>query len=617
MTDAPPSRAPDGELVRHLTRLFEGLEAEVLSELGGEIEWRNLRGGETLFRRGDPGDAAYVVISGRLRAVIEAESGERVLNEMGAGETVGEMALLAADARSATVYAVRDAQLARISREAFERLTARHPAALRRIAGFVVERLRRRSEPLGPPRVASVTLTLVAARPEVDLPAFAEALAEQLGRIGRVQHLRRRDVDAGLGRAGAADAPDPDSLAVRLVQWLNAREAASDFVLYEADREWSAWSERAVRQADHVLVVARAEDGPELGPGEARLFRDPRRASERSLVLLHPPGSRPRGTAAWLAERPVTHHFHVRRDVAGDRARLARIVTGRAVGLVLGGGGARGFAHLGVLRAFEEAGIPIDLVGGTSIGSVIGALPALGHGAEESLAICRRHISSLFDPTLPVVSLLAGRRIGSRLASALGPLDIEDLLIPYFCVATNLSRAEQSIHQRGSLLRAVRASISLPGVLPPVSQDGDLLVDGSLLNNLPVDVMQRISRGGPIVAVDVSPKEDLRFAHDLADGISGWKVLWRALNPFVRRLDVPYISSVLMRSALVSSTASERQHRAATSTSLYLSMPVSEWSLLEFDRIVPIADRGYAASVDPIRSWWSSQTTSTSLALGR
>ncbi|MGH0028242.1 MAG: patatin-like phospholipase family protein, partial [Myxococcota bacterium] len=386
---------------------------------------------------------------------------------------------------------------------------------------------------------------------------------------------------------------------------LNARDAASRYVLYLADADWSPWTERALRQADHVLVMADAKDGPEPGPNEQRLAELWRgsRAPQRSLVLLHGRGNSPRSTAAWLARRDVDSHFHVRAGEPGDVARLARLLTGTGVGLVLGGGGARGFAHLGALRALEEAEVPIDFVGGTSIGSIIGAFPAKGLSATESQEVCRRYISSLFDPTLPLVSLLAGRRIGERLEQALGGGEIEDLLVPFFCVATNLSQAEAVVHRRGSLFRAVRSSISLPGILPPVAMGRDLYVDGGLLNNLPIDVMAGLCGGGPVVAIDVSPEEDLRGDLGLASALSGWRVLWQRINPFAQRLDVPYISSVLMRTVVVGSLVRERERRASDLASLYLKMPVDEWGLLEFEKLDPIAARGYEASADRIRAW--------------
>jgi NTE family protein len=599
------------QLTLHLASLFPGLDRDGLDAFAAGVNWVALRGGEVLFHEGDPGDAAYLLISGRTRAVAAVGDGERMLSEMGAGETIGEMALLSDAVRSATVYALRDCQLARLSRDTFDSLVERHPLALRRIAGFVVERLRRHTSGAAAAASPLVSLAIVPARPGPDLDRLIADLEAELRRFGTTERIDRSAVERALG-PGAADARDHESAGVRLVRWLNERDRASRYVVYAADPTWTPWTERALRQADHVLVVARAEDGPELGDSEERLAEIWRktRAPRRSLVLLHAPDEPPQGTSAWLARRDVERHFHVHAGSRGDVARLVRLLTGHAVGLVLGGGGARGFAHLGALRALEEAGVPIDAIGGTSMGAIVGALPAMGFDASTSHEMCRQYVGSLFDPTLPLVSLLSGRRIGSRLAEALGSGDIEDLPIPFFCVSTNLSRAGAVIHRRGPLFRAVRSSISLPGILPPITVDGDLYVDGGLIDNLPIETMAE-QHGGSVIAIDVSPEQDLRSEFDLAAGFSGWRVLWRRLNPFAAPLDVPYISSVLMRSVVVASLARERERRAAETASLYLKMPVDDWRLLDFDRLDAIAARGYEASAAAIGAWWQRQRATT------
>ena len=591
------------QLAIHLSRLFPGLDRGGLEEFAAGVDWVALRGGEVLFCENDPGDAAYLLISGRLRVVTGVAPAEQVLNEVTPGETVGEMALIRADLRSATVYAVRDSQLARLSCEVFAALTERHPEGLRRIAGFVVDRLRRR--PAAPAPARGISLAVVPARPGADLQRLVARLTDELRRLGSAERIDRSSVERALGRPGIADARDEEAAGIRLVRWLGERDAASRYVIYQADPEWTPWTERALRQADHVLVVAMTKHGPELGETESRLAEIWRktRAPRRSLVLLHSPGESPRGTSQWLARRDVERHYHVRGERTDDVARLARLVAGHGVGLVLGGGGARGFAHLGVLRALEEAGVPVDSVGGTSIGAIVGALAAMGQGAAEARDASRRHISALFDPTLPVVSLLTGRRIGERLQAVLGDIDIEDLPVPFFCVSTNLSRAQEAVHRRGPLFRCVRSSISLPGVLPPITLGGDLHVDGGLVDNLPIDAMAALC-GGPVIAIDVSPEEDLRSELDLVLGVSGWRVLWHRFNPFASALDVPTISTVLMRSVVVASLAKERERQGARAASLYLKMPVGEWGLLEFEQIDAIAARGYQASAEPVRVWW-------------
>jgi predicted acylesterase/phospholipase RssA/CRP-like cAMP-binding protein len=597
----------NAQLTSHLAALFGSADPAALAELQADAEWVALRGGDILFRRGDPGNAAYTVLSGRLR-VIDDTAGERALNEIGAGEILGEMALLSAERRSATVLAVRDSLLARLPAAAFHRLIERQPAALRRISALLSQRLRNQSATAGRARALVRTLAVVPAGAGSDAVEFSRRLAEALALRGATLHLDARRVDRALEADGIAGCAEHDPASRRLVQWLNEQELAHRFVLYEADPLLSSWTERAVRQADHVVFVANAAATAEPGEAERDLAARWRsaRAPRRSLVLVRDAGApTPRDAAAFLAAREVDCHYHVGMDRAEDFARLARCLTGAGIGLVLGGGGARGFAHLGVLRALAEAGVPIDWVGGTSVGAIIAALVAQRLSQGEALAQCKEHFSSLKDPTLPVVALLAGRRIRAKLEHVFGTTAIEDLPLPYLCVSTNLSRAAQSVHERGPLVRAIRASIALPGVLPPVSLGEDLHVDGGLVNNLPIDVMAAKPEIGTVLAVDVSAEVEMRAPSDRDLEVSGWRMLWERIHPGAARSEMPSIMSLLTRSALVASVYWTRERRAAEAASLYLRIPMADLRLLAFDRIDEIVARGYEATRDAIRAWSS------------
>ena len=579
------------QLAAHLSGLLGAIDGGALAELEAETGWVALRSGELLFRRGDPGDAAYIVLSGRLRAVDDS-AGERVLNEVGAGETLGEMAVLTAEPRSATVYALRDSLLARLPAAAFQRLVDRHPRLLRRVSALLIERLRRReAQPVRPHAVAR-TLTVVPTGASPLVAGFAMRLADALAAHGATLHLDARCADPSLSEA-------------RLVQWLNEQELAHRFVLYEADPMPGAWFERAVRQADHVLFVADASASPEPGELERSLAERWRgaRAPRRSLVLLRAAGSpAPSGTAAFLEPREVDCHYHLAADRAGDYARLARCLAGAGIGLVLGGGGARGFAHLGVLLALAEAGVPLDWVGGTSVGAIVAALAAQGLSPGQAHAQCKAHFSALRDPTLPLVSLIAGRRIRARLEGVFGASAIEDLPLPYLCVSTNLSRAAQTVHERGPLVRAIRASIGLPGILPPVGLGGDLHVDGGLVNNLPIDVMAAKPEIGAVIAVDVSAEVEMRAPQDLGLDLSGWRVLWHRLAGGAGR-EIPSIMSLLTRSALAASVYWGRERRLTRAASLYLRIPLADLRLLAFERIDEIVARGYQAARERVLDW--------------
>jgi predicted acylesterase/phospholipase RssA/CRP-like cAMP-binding protein len=596
------------QLAAHLNRLLDTADPAALAMIEAEAEWIAVAGGQTLFRRGDPGDAAYIVISGRLRVMDDADGG-RMLNEVGAGETIGEMALLSGEPRSATVYAVRDSLLARLPAESFHRLVERHPRMLRRITGFLVERLRRQGTAMPRAGSGAKTLAIVPAGEHAEVTAFAQRLEAALATIGPTLRLDAQRVDRTLGHDGIARSGEHDLASLGLVQWLNEQELAHRFVVYQTEPRTSAWTDRAVRQADQVLFVADANSDAAPSALERALAERWRgaRAPRRSLAILHARNAAPADAAAFLAARAVDCHYHLLLDADEDYARLARCLAGEGIGLVLSGGGARGLAHLGVYRALVEAGVPIDWVGGTSIGALIGALVAMRLSPDAADACAREHFTRLRDPTLPVVSLLAGRRIRAQIEHALGPAAIEDLPLPYLCVSTNLSRAAQTVHERGPLARAIRASISLPGILPPVALERDFHVDGGLLNNLPIDVMAAKPEIGAVIAVDVSNEVEMRAAPDLESDVSGWRLLWQRLNPRVKRTRVPGIMALLTRSALVASIRSARERRAAETASLYLHVPVADLRLLDFARLDEIAARGYQSTHTKIRAWWEAK----------
>ncbi|HSD42105.1 MAG TPA: patatin-like phospholipase family protein [Burkholderiales bacterium] len=593
-------------LAEHLAGLFDAADPAVLAEIEANAQWLSLGGGETLFRRGEPGDAAYIVISGRLRIV----DGARALNEVGAGETLGEMALLSGEPRSATVFAVRDSLLARLPADAFNRLVHRHPSVLRRITGHLVERLRHINAAPARAQSGVRTIAVVPADARTAITAFARRLVDALAVHGATLHLDAERVNRELGRDGAAGCEGSDAGSVGLVGWLNEQELRHRFVVYEAGEPASRWTERAMRQADHVLFVA--DSGGQGGERAVERYladRTPGAQTPRaSLVLVRSThATPPESTSAMLDGCRVDAHYHVAMDSQADFARLARCLAGAAIGLVLGGGGARGFAHLGVLRALAESGVPVDWVGGTSIGGIIAALVAQGVPPEETLARCRRHFQALRDPTLPLVALLAGRRIRARLEDAFGAVAIEDLPLPYFCVSTNLTRAAQALHERGPLARAIRASISLPGILPPMRLDADLHVDGGLVNNLPIDVMAAKPEVGAVIAVDVGAELEMGAPAGFEPELSGWRVLWERFAPRPGRDRPPTIMSVLTRSSFVASVYWARERHTAEQASLYLRVPVADLRLLAFERIDDIAARGYDATREAIKVWWEAR----------
>jgi lysophospholipid hydrolase len=596
--------------------LVQGLSDSTRQELSAQFERVHLASGETLIRQGERADCLYLLVTGRLRAYVERGDGSAaVVGEVGRGEVVGEMALLIDEPRSATIRAIRDSELLRLSKEAFDRFIEKYPFVMKQIARVTLMRLRR-SILSSRVETAVATIAIIPAGRGAPLRHFAESLARALGAFGPTLHLNQERFERGFEEAAGRAATASDG---GVAAWLNEQESKYRYVVYESDGGPSEWTRRCVRQADHILAVGLAGSDPALG--EAESIMQPsgggRLAPRRDLVLLHRAGTtRPTGTLAWLSVRQLDGHHHVRSDCAADYDRIARFVSGRAVGLVLGGGGARGMAHIGAIRAIQELGIPIDLIGGTSSGAIIAGMLANGLHCEAMQDFVRRLATrrSLLDFTLPFVSLASGRRITRAFQRVYEEVMIEDLWLNYFCVSTNLTRSSMVVHRHGLLRRGIRASVSLPGILPPVLQDHDLLVDGGLMNRLPVDVMRGLCNGGKVLAVSVNTLGGPSATDGFGEHLSGWGVLYRRLKSFKAQPEALNIASILLWSTLVKSAQS--QESLERDADVCVQVPAAPIGLFDFRSFDAIVEAGYQAALEHLRGWSASEAASWTVCGG-
>lgn len=579
---------------------------EIFDVLSEEIQWKELQNGETLFRQGDPGDAIFVVLSGRLKSVIHTAEGKiKLSNIINAGEVSGEVAFLTHSERIATVFAIRDSVVARFSREGFEKLAENQPQLMLQVAKLLGNRFKFQSSKRHISNFGK-TYALIPSQENYCLHDFATELRQVMQEWGSIICVTSDDVDKAIGIKGVSLENNQSTRNTQVAQWLEHLEFLYDHIILIADCFWSGWNEKVIHHSDHLLIVADASQTCELGAQEEKIFktRQITKHQKKSLILVHSDADKPiSGTSCWLKNRQLNDWWHVRPHVSGDLQRIGRLLTGNANALVLGGGGARGYAHIGVIRALEEQGIPIDKVCGTSIGAIISSAIALGHDNIGITQLCKRHLHTLFDYTLPILSLIKGRRIEKRLNTAFGEQLIEDLVIPFFCISTNLTRAEQIIHDRGLLKDALRCSMSLPAMIPPVCKDGDLIVDGGLLNNLPVDEMRKVAGDCNIIAVDISPKLDLTNNESFPSDVSGLKLFISRINPFQKSIRTPNILQVLERSITIAAVNYSVKVQEKNMADLYLELPVETIGVLDYDKVDQIASLGYSASVQKIKNW--------------
>ncbi|VDK77344.1 unnamed protein product, partial [Onchocerca ochengi] len=502
------------------------------------VDWVLLDSGQAVYRSGDVADSMFVLLSGRLRSV----EGKKIIEEFGRGDVLGMIEVLQRVPRATTVLAIRFSQLARLPEGLLNFIKIKFPQVGFRLVHLLgqyytssiqsTSTFRRAykddlSITAGDPQshIKNLhTIAVVAATSDVPLTAFTCELYHALTANLRVLRLSSQKISELLDASVLEKQAD-----FRLMHWLNLQEDTYPLIIYECDTTATYWTRRCLRQADAILFVANGEQKPleqSLMDDYLNMNEDSIRTNKELILLWNEKTVEPRGTIEWLKGSWFSGHHHIRIhkrmvqwnlkevsesdivsyyekniyggkvDSRSDFSRLARILTGNAIGVVLSGGGARGAAHVGVLRAMQEHGIPIDMIGGTSIGALISGLYAQGvEDLEQRVRSWFMMMSSiwkkLWDLTYAHSAMFTGAGFNHGLQDLFSDSLIEDLWIPYFCVSTDISSSIMRVHRTGPLWAYCRASMSLAGYLPPLCdpRDGHLLLDGGYVNNLPADVM--------------------------------------------------------------------------------------------------------------------------------
>lgn len=603
------------------------------------LDWMEVEAGRAVYRQGDKSDCTYIVLSGRLRSVIRKDDGKkRLAGEYGRGDLIGVVETLTHQARATTVHAVRDSELAKLPAGALTSIKRRYPQVVTRLIHLLGEKILGSLQQgsgtghqfglhtagskwdTGNPASNLSTVAIMPVSEDVPLTAFALELKHALSAIGPVLLLTSDNIKQRLGSAAL------DSIhEYRLSSWLGQQEDIHRIVLYQADSTLTPWTQRCIRQADCILIVGLGEQEPTVGELERMLESTAVRA-QKQLVLLHrQEGPAPARTVEWLNMRSwCSGHLHLccprrvfsRRsmpklvemyqrvfqrppDRHSDFSRLARVLTGNAIALVLGGGGARGCAQVGIIRALAECGIPVDMVGGTSIGAFMGALYSEERNysqirirAKEWAEDMTSMVKTVLDLTYPITSMFSGAGFNSSICNVFKDRQIEDLWIPYFTITTDITASAMRVHTDGSLWRYVRASMSLSGYMPPLCdpKDGHLLMDGGYINNLPADVAR--SMGAKVViAIDVGSQDETDLTN-YGDALSGWWLLWKRWNPLATKVKVLNMAEIQTRLAYVCCV---RQLEMVKNSEYceYLRPPIDSYRTLDFGKFNEICEVGY------------------------
>ncbi|XP_056879484.1 patatin-like phospholipase domain-containing protein 6 isoform X2 [Takifugu flavidus] len=644
------------------------------------IDWMAVEAGRALYRQDDKSDCTYIVLNGRLRSVIRKANGKKELvAEYGRGDLIGVVEALTKQPRATTVHAVRDTELVKLPEGTLTNIKRQYPQVVTRLIHLLGQKiLGNLQQARGPfsgsafslPSMTTNTdvinpasnLSTVAVLPvcdEVPINAFNLELSHALSAIGPTLLLTSDNIRERLG-ASALDIIHE----YRLSGWLAQQEDLNRIVLYQTDNRMTPWTQRCIRQADCILIVGLGDQEPTLGELEQMLENTAVRALKKLILLHKEDGPGPSRTVEWLNMRSwCSGHLHLKcprrvfsrrspiklRDLYekvfektpdrhSDFSRLARVLTGNSIALVLGGGGARGCSHVGVIKAMEEAGIPIDIVGGTSIGSFIGALYAderspvrTKQRAREWSKAMNSVFKTVLDLTYPITSMFSGSAFNSSIYKVFQDKQAEDLWLPYFNVTTDITASAMRVHQDGcvwryvrasasytpylpplcdpldghllvdgcyvnnvpgSLWRYVRASMTLSGYLPPLCdpKDGNLLMDGGYINNLPADIARNMG-ARTVIAIDVGSQDETDLCN-YGDCLSGWWLLWKRLNPWAEKVKVPDMAEIQSRLAYVSCV---RQLEVVKQSAYceYIRPPIDRFNTMDFGKFDEIYDVGY------------------------
>ncbi|MGN6424581.1 MAG: patatin-like phospholipase family protein [Asticcacaulis sp.] len=573
MSLTPPDKNPS---------LQEALESLFGTALGESASVISLPGGSRLFGAGDDSDHLYLLRSGRLGVFRHDEDHEELtlIGIIRPGEPVGEMSLIAGTQHTSSVMALRDSDLLAMPRDDFLHALDSRPELLMALSRKMMERARREAPNVTPNVFAFFALS------ETPILNYIEAVATQIRELGyRV---------AVIDKTFHGTTPEAFSQI----------EADNDYVLHVAESHESHWRLLSARQVDHVFLVADASHPPDARATaweKSLLHRAP------DLILTYPANQKKahiKGrTRAWLDVIKPTRWFHIHTESLPDAARIARIVCGHSVGVVFSGGGARAFSQIGAIQALREAHIPIDFVCGSSMGAIIAAGLALGwDDSEIDWRMCDAFVTSspLDDITFPFVSMVSGRKVDQRLEKHFGDQAIEDIHLPFFCISSNLTSGVIKVHKTGSLRKALRASISLPGVLPPVVDDGQVLVDGAVMRSFPATMM-RNTHLGTVIGIDVTRA---RGVDPKSIAVPKHLPSWFAHGDWRRG---PPIVSIMMRSATIITAADLAVSRAATDL-LIIPEPdgveIRDWKA--YDKAV---ENGYQTTVATLAQLESPVTT--------
>ena len=561
-----------------LLNLFGELEEEILGQILDSGQTLEIESGQFLFHQGDTDNALYIVLSGRFRALAKQDDGFlHALGDIGEGEPIGEFALFMAEPRSASVVAIRKSIVLELKESQYLAIVAKHPSFSSKLTRFIVNRLKRNvlQQHL---ETSAKNIAVINLQADNDISAYTDTIKSQFESLQVSIQILDHDAHAKLELQTMYDT-------------LEEHEGLNFLVCSEANLDWSRQS---IIYADLVIIAVDFYAPSEIYEIERHLELYSKNILNKKiyLLLLHPEQAKfPENTRRWFVDRKIDLHIHYRKNHGPDIRRFARILSNKAIGLVLGGGGAKGFAHLGAIKALYEEDLEIDFLGGTSAGALYGLSASFCDFDRKLIDFYSKDSAesklTSNDFTIPLLSIMSGKKMSNYLKKMLGDTYLEDFWVGSYCVSTNYSNASTRVHDRGLAWKQIEASIAIPGIYPPVVIDNQFHVDGGVTDNLPIETMYKYPVRH-IIAISLTQLKSQPV--DFLETPSSTRILWDKITG-KKKFRLPGITSILVNSLTLNSR--QKQEMSKSGVAIYLEMELKGIGMLDDSRWKEIVQKGH------------------------
>lgn len=567
----------------HHSKIFSEIDRKACLSLLRHLERMTLAQGEVLFNQYDSSDCLYILAVGQLTcSLISFEGKQKIVGIVDQGETVGELGAISSEPRSLSARASTDCVLLKLPREEFNKFAQENPKFVLRIVDLIVNRSQNTLKLLSKRKIYE-HIAIIQGNEQTSMETFIANLHENFihdEKFVLLDHLM----------------PD-DDIGFFITQ---IEEAHKNAIFFLSEKNINMLGNK-LNHIGGIFVVANGDAKVKLSNFALKMLKKAKTpfATQFELVLLHDDNLQmPQHTDRWLTHHEFTLHHHIRMTNAFDYQRLIRFMKGKAIGLVLGGGGTKGWVEVGALKALLESKVPIDAIGAASVGAVVGACYVITQDYDKLYQMFRTIINSVLKPfsikqfTWPVISLLSAKRPTHTIHELFGEIKIENLWLPYFSISTNLSTGKEAVHRRGVLWESLRASAALPGIVPPMIMEGELHFDGGLLNNLPVDCMRTMLGDDSIIIAVSLTETDKKIERYHFPPIISFRIgLMRKLKLGYHDYSFPPLLNTFIQALLVGSSMREQINRAGADVLIMPDLskyPSFEVNLEKIDELIEI-----------------------------